>query len=115
MDKQERTLKRVIEVAPDRVAVYNYAHIPSLFKPQQRIRETDLPSPDTRLKLLTMATLGVLIYGAITLWLAGAQLHDGPLTDGVPMQAARVNVLAQTAWVFYWTFALIILFNFFFC
>ena len=67
------------------------------------------------LKLLTMATLGVLIYGAITLWLAGAQLHDGPLTDGVPMQAARVNVLAQTAWVFYWTFALIILFNVFFC
>ena len=51
----ERTLKRVIEVAPDRIAVYNYAHIPSLFKPQQRIREADLPSPDTRLKLLTMA------------------------------------------------------------
>jgi oxygen-independent coproporphyrinogen-3 oxidase len=51
----ERTLERVIEVAPDRIAVYNYAHIPSLFKPQRRIREVDLPSADTRLKLLTMA------------------------------------------------------------
>ncbi len=51
----ERTLERVIAAAPDRVAVYNYAHIPSLFKPQRRIREVDLPSPDTRLKLLTLA------------------------------------------------------------
>lgn len=51
----ERTLERVIEASPDRVAVYNYAHIPSLFKPQTRIREADLPSPDTRLKLLTLA------------------------------------------------------------
>jgi oxygen-independent coproporphyrinogen-3 oxidase len=51
----EHTLDRVIEAAPDRIAVYNYAHIPSLFKPQRRIREDDLPSPDTRLKLLTLA------------------------------------------------------------
>lgn len=51
----ERTLERVINAAPDRIAVYNYAHIPSLFKPQQRIREADLPSPETRLKLLMLA------------------------------------------------------------
>ena len=51
----ERTIERVISAAPDRIAVYNYAHIPSLFKPQQRINEADLPSPDTRLKLLMLA------------------------------------------------------------
>jgi oxygen-independent coproporphyrinogen-3 oxidase len=51
----ERTLERVIATGPDRIAVYNYAHIPSLFKPQRRIQEADLPSPDTRLKLLTLA------------------------------------------------------------
>jgi oxygen-independent coproporphyrinogen-3 oxidase len=51
----ERTLERVIAASPDRVAVYNYAHLPSLFKPQRRIHEADLPSPDTRLKLLTLA------------------------------------------------------------
>lgn len=51
----ERTLERVIKAAPDRIAVYNYAHIPSLFKSQRRIHEVDLPSPDTRLKLLTLA------------------------------------------------------------
>jgi oxygen-independent coproporphyrinogen-3 oxidase len=51
----ERTIERVIGAGPDRIAVYNYAHIPTLFKPQRRIHEADLPSPDTRLKLLTLA------------------------------------------------------------
>ncbi|MEK7834658.1 MAG: oxygen-independent coproporphyrinogen III oxidase, partial [Pseudomonadota bacterium] len=51
----DRTLARVIEASPDRVALYNYAHLPHLFKPQRRIHEADLPAPDTRLKLLGLA------------------------------------------------------------
>ena len=51
----ERTLERVIAADPDRIAVYNYAHIPTLFKPQRRIRESDLPASDVRLKLLALA------------------------------------------------------------
>jgi oxygen-independent coproporphyrinogen-3 oxidase len=51
----ERTLERVIAAGPDRIAVYNYAHIPTLFKPQRRIRECDLPASDVRLKLLALA------------------------------------------------------------
>src|SRR5680860_235822 len=50
-----RTLERVISADPDRIAVYNYAHIPTLFKPQRRIRESELPTPETRLKLLALA------------------------------------------------------------
>lgn len=51
----ERTLERVVAAGPDRIAVYNYAHLPSLFKPQRRIQESELPAPDTRLKLLALA------------------------------------------------------------
>lgn len=50
-----RTLGRVVDAAPDRIAIYNYAHLPSRFKPQRRIAEADLPSPDTKLKLLALA------------------------------------------------------------
>ncbi|MBI3936960.1 MAG: oxygen-independent coproporphyrinogen III oxidase [Betaproteobacteria bacterium] len=50
-----RTLARIIEAQPDRLAVYNYAHLPTLFKPQRRINEADLPTPDTKLKLLALA------------------------------------------------------------
>lgn len=50
-----QTLDRVIEIAPDRVAVYGYAHLPSLFKPQKQIRAQDLPEPMNRLHLLGLA------------------------------------------------------------
>ena len=50
-----RTLARVIAANPDRVAIYNYAHMPARFKPQRRIREEDLPTADAKLKLLGLA------------------------------------------------------------
>ncbi len=50
-----RTLDQVIELSPDRMSIYNYAHMPALFKPQRRIQEEDLPSPDMKLELLKLA------------------------------------------------------------
>ncbi|MCP5229019.1 oxygen-independent coproporphyrinogen III oxidase [Accumulibacter sp.] len=50
-----RTLDRVIAASPDRVSIYNYAHLPSLFKPQRRILDADMPSADARLQLLSLA------------------------------------------------------------
>jgi len=49
------TLDRVIGAAPDRIALYSYAHVPHLFKPQRRIAEGELPSPETKLGILAMA------------------------------------------------------------
>ena len=50
-----RTLGRVIAAAPDRIAVYNYAHLPARFKSQRRIVEAELPLPDVKLRLLGLA------------------------------------------------------------
>lgn len=50
-----RTLDEVVALAPDRVAVYGYAHLPAMFKPQTQIRAEDLPDPATRLELLRLA------------------------------------------------------------
>ncbi len=50
-----RTLGRVIAAAPDRIAIYNYAHLPARFKPQRRIVDADLPAPEVKLKLLGLA------------------------------------------------------------
>ena len=49
------TLEKVIAARPDRLAVYSYAHLPDLFKPQQRIDAADLPSPEAKLALLQLA------------------------------------------------------------
>jgi oxygen-independent coproporphyrinogen-3 oxidase len=55
IDGFRRTLQQVIELDPDRVAVYGYAHLPALFKAQNQIKATELPDPATRLGLLRTA------------------------------------------------------------
>lgn len=49
------TLEEVIDLSPDRLSIYNYAHLPRLAKPQRRINESDLPSPDAKLQILQLA------------------------------------------------------------
>ncbi|NRR29409.1 oxygen-independent coproporphyrinogen III oxidase [Oxalobacteraceae bacterium] len=55
MDSMRRTLAKVIEANPDRIALYNYAHMPHLFKPQRRIDAADLPTPALKLDLLALS------------------------------------------------------------
>lgn len=50
-----QTLDKVIATSPDRISIYNYAHLPALFKPQRRINEADLPSAQTRLDIMKLA------------------------------------------------------------
>ena len=49
------TLHTVIAARPDRLAVYGYAHLPELFKPQRQLDTTFLPHPATRIALLRLA------------------------------------------------------------
>lgn len=54
LDSFKDTLKQVIALSPDRLSVFNYAHLPHLFKPQKRILFEDLPSADEKLAILDM-------------------------------------------------------------
>ncbi|WP_374353260.1 oxygen-independent coproporphyrinogen III oxidase [Chitinimonas sp.] len=49
------TLDKVLAMRPDRLSVYNYAHLPHVFKTQRQIEEADLPSLDTKLDILSLA------------------------------------------------------------
>lgn len=55
MDGFRRTLDTVIDAQPDRLAVYGYAHLPSLFKAQRQIKDDELPDGEGRLALLQIA------------------------------------------------------------
>lgn len=48
----ERTLDRVLTFAPDRLSIFNYAHLPQRFKPQRRIDADQLPSAPIKLDIL---------------------------------------------------------------
>jgi oxygen-independent coproporphyrinogen-3 oxidase len=50
-----RTLEQVIEAQPDRLSVFNYAHLPESFKPQRRINVADLPPAGEKLQILQTA------------------------------------------------------------
>lgn len=57
------TLDQVIALAPDRIALYNYAHLPSRFKAQRRILEGDLPSAEERLQIFLLSLQRLLDAG----------------------------------------------------
>ncbi len=47
----QKTLEQVIEISPDRISVFNYAHLPHRFKPQRRIDGDKLPNPVEKLSI----------------------------------------------------------------
>jgi len=51
----DHTLDRVVALKPDRIALYSYAHLPAMFKPQRRINEADLPTAEVKLQIMTLA------------------------------------------------------------
>lgn len=55
LERFDKTLDTVIDIAPDRISLYNYAHLPGLFKPQRRIDQQVLPSADEKLAILQQA------------------------------------------------------------
>ncbi|WKJ92106.1 oxygen-independent coproporphyrinogen III oxidase [Methylomonas montana] len=48
------TLAQVLAYAPDRFSIFNYAHMPSRFKTQRQINDSDLPTPAVKLEILQM-------------------------------------------------------------
>ena len=50
-----QTLDKVITASPDRIALYSYAHVPHLFKPQRSIDIDTLPPAETKLAILALA------------------------------------------------------------
>jgi len=51
LDTFKKTLELVLKLNPDRLAVFNYAHVPWLKKGMRKIDETTLPTPEEKLKI----------------------------------------------------------------
>jgi oxygen-independent coproporphyrinogen III oxidase len=47
----EKTINQVIELRPDRIAFYSYAHVPWTSKAQRLFNESDLPAPEDKILL----------------------------------------------------------------
>ncbi|MBQ4839384.1 MULTISPECIES: oxygen-independent coproporphyrinogen III oxidase [Pseudoalteromonas] len=45
------TIEQLIDLAPDRVSLFNYAHLPDRFAAQRKLKEQDMPTPDQKLTI----------------------------------------------------------------
>ncbi|MEN8260192.1 MAG: oxygen-independent coproporphyrinogen III oxidase, partial [Pseudomonadota bacterium] len=54
VDSFAETLDKIIEASPDRLSVFNYAHLPQKFKTQRQINDADLPPAAVKLDILQM-------------------------------------------------------------
>ena len=51
----ERSVDAMIDISPDRIALFNYAHVPWMKKHMSIIKEEDLPAPEEKLEILKMS------------------------------------------------------------
>ena len=60
------TLQQAFSLQPDRLAVFNYAHVPWMKKTMRKFDETTIPSPDVKLEILS--TLWSFLKTMATKW-----------------------------------------------
>lgn len=54
VDSFADTVDKIIDISPDRIAVFNYAHVPWMKKHMALIHPEDIPAPETKLEILKM-------------------------------------------------------------
>ena len=91
-----RTLDIVAEMRPDRVAVYGYAHMPHLFKPQKQIDDTLLPSGETKLALLQLAIEKLVAAGYLYIGMDHFALPDDELALAQARGGLHRNFMGYT-------------------
>jgi oxygen-independent coproporphyrinogen-3 oxidase len=60
-----RTLKQIVSLKPDRIALYAYAHLPERFKPQRRIDTYALPAATDKIAMLSDALTTLISAGYV--------------------------------------------------
>ncbi len=73
------TLQQVSELRPDRISLFNYAHLPELFKPQRRIDVLALPSADEKLAIFQYSMDFLLAQGYVYIGMDHFSLPEDPL------------------------------------
>lgn len=80
LDTLKKTLEQTIELNPDRLSLFNYAHMPHLFKVQKQIDESQLPAPEIKLQMLEYAILRLTDAGYVYIGMDHFAKPDDELT-----------------------------------
>jgi oxygen-independent coproporphyrinogen III oxidase len=91
-----RTLDQVEALRPDRIALFGYAHVPSLKKRQAQFTAEELPGPELRLTLFETALARLLRAGYVHIGLDHFALPDDELCQARSEGTLRRNFMGYT-------------------
>ena len=76
----EQTIDEILTARPNRLSVYNYAHLPHLFSAQRMIKSEDVPSPEVRLQLMATTINKLVDAGYVYIGMDHFALPDDELS-----------------------------------
>lgn len=91
-----KTLDIVTGIRPDRLAVYSYAHMPHLFKPQKQIDDALLLDGEAKLALLQLAVEKLTAAGYIYIGMDHFALPDDDLAQAQQRGGLHRNFMGYT-------------------
>jgi oxygen-independent coproporphyrinogen-3 oxidase len=90
------TLGRVLELAPDRLALYSYAHVTWLAKQQRGFEKHDLPEPSVKLRIFLSAVRRLLAAGYRYIGLDHFAKPEDELSQALTNRTLRRNFMGHT-------------------
>ncbi len=96
IDGWRDTLKRVIELRPNRLAVYSYAHVPWIKPVQRSFKDSDLPAPEMKLELFHLAYETFLEHGYRHIGMDHFALHEDELSRALDSGTIHRNFMGYS-------------------
>jgi oxygen-independent coproporphyrinogen-3 oxidase len=91
-----RTLASVVDLLPDRIAVYSYAHVPWIRPNQKAIDPLDLPDAQTKRLLLAAAVEAFTAAGYVSIGMDHFALPDDELASATRERRLHRNFMGYT-------------------
>ena len=92
----DRTLDTVLELAPDRLALYSYAHVTWVAKQQRGFERKDLPPPEVKIRILLRAIRRFLEAGYRFIGLDHFARPEDELSQALADRTLRRNFMGHT-------------------
>jgi oxygen-independent coproporphyrinogen-3 oxidase len=96
VERFDSTLDKVGEIRPERLALFGYAHMPSLKKHQRAVDAAELPSPQARVALFTHAVRRLSAMGYVCVGLDHFALAGDELCRARAQGTLRRNFMGYT-------------------
>ncbi len=97
LDSCLTTAEKVISLAPSRIALYSYAHVPWMHAHQKALERIGLPEPELKASLFLSMMDRFMAAGYLPIGMDHFALPDDPLAKALSQRTLRRNFMGYTA------------------